>query len=412
MVAAGCGSSSRREEHKPRPNVLIVVSDDERIESRIATPHTYSWFKGGTIFNRAYATTPHCCPSRVSIFTGQYVHNHKVHHQGKVRLLDHQNTMQYQLGKAGYAAGFAGKFLNGWPDKRPPPHFDRWALGEGYDDASFVAEGKKRTAAYGPSFVFDTGKGFLDDWEKQDERPWLLMLSPSSPHDPYEPTPRYEDKAYPWNGNPATKENDRSDKPAYVRLESYSEGYGEALRESQFRTLRTLDDEFEEMIERLTKLDELENTLVIYISDNGIMWAEHGIAGKGVPYTGSVRVPLYMRGPGVLAGESDNLVANLDIAPTVYAAAGVKPDYTVDGRNLLTSKRKDLLLEFFSRRNPPTWSSLVTSSSQYIEYAYAFREFYDLENDPFQLESDPSLLPAGMAQRLDDVRTCKGSACP
>jgi arylsulfatase A-like enzyme len=414
---------ARTAPEKQKPNVLIVVSDDERIDSNDGTPRLYHWFSSaGQIFSRAYVTTPTCCPSRASIFTGKYVHNHGVMHAGKVKVLDHETTIQYQLSRKGYATGFAGKFLNGWPLMKTPPFFDLSAVGEGYNGALFGvndggsrgrSEVKKIRTRYGPRYVFQKGNEYLREWERDDEQPWLMVLSPSTPHEPMTPEAKYEDLDFPWYGNPATKETDRTDKPAYVRRRSYSELTGIAQRESQLRTLRTMDDGFMGIVERLTELKELDNTLVVYISDNGYMWGEHGMIDKGAPYSPSVRVPLYLRGPGVDRGRSDELVANIDIAPTIYEALRLNPTYQVDGKSLLRGpNRRELFLEFLKSSRVTPWRSIVTKNAQYVEYTDGFREYYDLEADPYQLENRPELAPAHLVGELKRATSCKGEACP
>lgn len=419
LVAVACGtggSAPRRADNAARPNVLLVVTDDERFDSHEATPQLYEWFsEGGTIFRRAYVTTPHCCPSRASIFSGRYVHNHGVRHQNRIGQFDHAKTVQHDLRRAGYRTGFVGKFLNGWRPDQAPPHFQRWTVGEGYSDAPFVADGRRVTASYGPSWVFQRARTYLDDWEEAaDDDPWLLMISTFGPHDPVDAAPRYEDERFEWDGNPATKESDRADKPPYVRQANYSEGFGIEKRQAQFRVLRSVDDAFAKTIEHLDALGELENTLVIYMSDNGYMWAEHGLIAKGVPYDGATRVPMYVRGPGIEAGTSDRLVANIDVAPTIYDVTGIEPSYELDGRPIQgTEPREALLLEYAGGRVVPEWWSLVTPRDQLTEYADGFIEYYDLEADPYQLTNDGDAAPPGMLEELRRAKTCQGiEACP
>jgi arylsulfatase A-like enzyme len=413
LVGGACSSRAPANEADDRPNVIIIVSDDERIESEAGRPYVHRWFKGGTTFTRAFVTTPQCCPSRASILTGQYAHNHEIHRKRDVETIAGTRTIPYHLRKAGYETGFAGKYLNGWPDAKKPPYFDRWALGVGYNDRPFIVQGKKQRARYGPSFVFNLGERYIENWESSDEKPWFLMLAPATPHDPYQAQAKYDDERFDWRGNPAAREADRSDKPPYVRRKSFSEGYGEALRESQLRTLRSLDDSFELLVQRLTKTDELERTIVFYISDNGFMWAEHGMEGKGTPYLPSVRVPMYVRGPGFERRTNDNLVANIDIAATIYALLRIEPGYTVDGRDLRTSDRKQLLLEFEGGGNIPKWWSVVTKQWQYIRYGSGLREFYDLEKDPYQLDNDPARVAVEMEVALSEALECAGAArCP
>jgi arylsulfatase A-like enzyme len=411
-IASACATSP--DSGVRGPNVLIVITDDERYGSHHATPQLRDWFDEGAVFTRAYATTPHCCPSRASIFTGQYVHNHRVTHQRQVRLLDHSETIQRQLLSAGYNTGYVGKFLNGWDLGNRPPAFEHSTVGEGYADSPFAIDGAFRLVDYGPSFVFERGRKYIDDWEADDDRPWLLMVAPFAPHEPFQAEEKYAEIPYPWDGTPATEEGSRKDKPPFVRGDAsrISEGLGQSKREDQFRTLRTVDDQFMETIDRLEQQGELDNTLVIYLSDNGYLWADHGLIGKGVPYEGSIHIPLYMRGPDVPKRTVDQLVANIDIAPTVYELTGIEPDYKVDGRPLLRSSRETLLLEFDGGEKIPQWSSLISQDWQYTEYEDGFREFYDFEDDPYQLENQPDRAPSELRAILQAARKCAGADCP
>jgi arylsulfatase A-like enzyme len=172
------------------------------------------------------------------------------------------------------------------------------------------------------------------------------------------------------------------------------------------------------------------NTLAVFTSDNGYMWGEHNLEGKNRPYLDSVRVPMYIRWPGhVTAGATDNrLVANIDLTPTALAATGVTPGAEMDGHDILdnTWSRNRMLAEFDFQGDVPTWVSLLTPTSQYIEtfrrddrFSIAFREYYDLVNDPYQLDNlladgnsanDPPV-PSLSAQIAED-RVCAGSNCP
>jgi arylsulfatase A-like enzyme len=238
------------------------------------------------------------------------------------------------------------------------------------------------------------------------------MVSTFAPHDPADAQREYRDEVFDWEGTPATKETDRTDKPPYVQRDDYSEGFGIEKRQAQFRTLRSVDDAFMKTIEHLDRFDELENTLVIYLSDNGYMWAEHGLISKGVPYDGATRVPIYVRGPGIEDAISDRLVANIDIAPTVFDAVGISPSYEVDGRPLMRSQRDSLLLEYAGGKKIPRWTSLVKADLQYTEYIDGFREYYDLTKDPFQLENRPRAITPDVIGELARARTCEGEDCP
>jgi arylsulfatase A-like enzyme len=362
-------------------------------------PAVDRWFaKDGTFFSRAYTTTPVCCPARASIMTGRYAHNTGVRRNPEALLLDQDSTIQRYLDDSGYQTAVVGKFLNTWPTTQDPPNFDRWAVFEsGYQDVLGNVDGDIRPLpGYSTRFVTDHSMELLQDFEAVDDDPWFLYLAPYAPHEPFTTEPEYSAADFGlWPGNRAVRERNRKDKPSYVRKSHVRLPRGRQLRTMQLRTLLSVDDLVDEVFEALRDLGELEQTMAVFLSDNGFMWGEHGLKGKNVPYAPSVRVPMYLRWPGRAPdGQTDgSLVANIDLAPTIMEAAGIQPDpqYPVDGRSLLGGDRGRLLLEMFG--GPGPWASMITTSLQYVEYyrddgvRVRFRELYRLGRDPSQLEN-------------------------
>jgi arylsulfatase A-like enzyme len=176
---------------------------------------------------------------------------------------------------------------------------------------------------------------------------------------------------------------------------------------------------------------ETQDTLAIFVSDNGFYWGEHKLEEKGEPYYDAIAVPLSMRWPGhVAAGAVDGrLAANIDLAPTVMEATGVSPDIPMDGRSLLdpVQQRSRMLTEFSGGSLTPSWASLWTPGSHYIEYyddagkdqRVRDREYYDLTSDPYELSNllndgntsnDPEVAP--LSAQLAEDRFCTGASCP
>jgi arylsulfatase A-like enzyme len=441
LVAAGCTAPTAPPERSSTsqapdaPNVLVVMSDDQRLGTMAVMPETREWFgRGGTRFRRAFATTPLCCPSRASIFTGRYAHNHGVLNNSLALELDHATTVQRYLHDAGYRTAIAGKFLNDWPLRVPPPHFDRYAITNGsYFETPFNVNGTMRTVTrYSTDFVAATSVEFLREFEEEDHRPWLLYVTPWAPHLPAKPPPRHRGAPVPpWQPGVGIFERDRSDKPPFVQASNESPERARRIRRDQLRTLMAVDDLVGRLRRTLADLGETRSTLAIFISDNGYFWGEHRLIEKFLPYSESVRVPLYVRWPGHIerGAVSDRIVANIDIAPTVLRAAGVSPEHTIDGRSLFASDRRSLLLEFWVEiGTTPDWASLWTPRSQYVEYYdehgdVTFREGYDLGRDPLQLRNvlpradDVAGTPVTqLTEQLADLRTCAGTegedACP
>jgi arylsulfatase A-like enzyme len=433
-IRAG-GSNDNR-----RPNILIVVTDDQRSsEGPLKVMRaTRRWLtRRGTRYPRAFATTPLCCPSRASIFTGRYAHNHGVHtNQGKPRL-NHDFTLQGYLDRAGYRTALVGKFFNEWPLRRKPPHFDRWVVFDGgYFYRTYNVQGKmKYVESYSTRFLTRKTVDLLGTFERRDAKPWLMYVAPYAPHAPFTPAKTWRGSKVPsWNGNPAVFEKNRSDKPDYVRLRDEKYSVWRKNRRKQLRTLKSVDALVRLVRLKLNRLDEASRTLVVFMSDNGYMWADHGLYDKGAPYTPSIRIPMLMRLPGQSQSKVDRrLVGNIDVAPTVLDAAGIgpAPGHPMDGHSLLSKSwdRDRILAEYRNNDNPwtpPTWASTRTKRFQYTEYYRdgdrIFREYYNLKKDPWQLRNllrdgregndpDPARL-ASLSTRLRMDRRCKGPPAP
>jgi arylsulfatase A-like enzyme len=450
VLAAGCAAFPTIARAQA-PNVLIIVTDDQRARDTLTVmPETRRLFaRNGTRYPNAFAATPLCCPSRATILTGRYAHNTRVRTNNQATKLDPATLFPRLLRGAGYQTALAGKFLNGWPAARRPPHFDRYAMVLGSDDyinpRINLGGSVRRRSGYTTTLVRRYSLRFLRQFERRDDRPWLLYVAPNAPHPPFVPERRYADVSIPsWPGNPSVLERDRRDKPPFVRRLNYTLQGGRDVRGRQLRTLMSVDDMVGRIFESLGALGERRDTLAIFVSDNGFLWADHGIGGDGgtagqkrLPYTASVKVPLLIRWPARVAQDvtSARLTGTVDIAPTVLDAAGVTPDPALpplDGRSLLQPAVRDrVVLEYWRLGNGPfkTWASTRTRTFQYTEYygkdrrTRIFREYYDLRRDPWQLrnlfrDGDPSNEPnvRVIAAQLAADRRCRGTegtrACP
>lgn len=442
-VAAGCTRAAAPSPDLPtagaaddRPNVLVIVTDDQPVGTMSVMPRTRRAFaRRGTTLRNMFATTPVCCPARASIMSGRYAHNHGVLTNEDADKLDQDTTIQARLAAAGYRTGLFGKYLNLW--QGAPPHFDEWAVIKGrfrYFDTQWDVNGTKRLVeGYWTDSIADLATGFLDAAETDDDRPWLMFVTPPAPHSPYTPAPRHEEADVPrFRGSPATREADKGDKPPYVREASATPGAIEAVPRQQMRSLLAVDDMVGRLIDKIDELGE-DDTLAFFVSDNGYLWGEHGLIGafmsKGNPYPRSVRVPALMRWPGrVAAGERDARLAGLfDITATIADAAGL--DAVTDGRSLLEDWRRDrILLEYWQktghhRSTVPDWAGLRTRRYSYTEYydgdEVVFREYYDTRSDRFALENllgddDPANDPdvGTLSRQLERDRRCSGESCP
>jgi arylsulfatase A-like enzyme len=432
LAAGGCGGGE--DPAKPprgAPNVLIIVTDDQRAQGTLrrmeATRRLF--VKQGRSYPSAFATTPLCCPSRASILSGRYAHNHKVLTNLEPQNLDQDLTLERYLQDAGYRTGIYGKFLSKLVTSELPAHFDE-------SEVDYRGGYAQLT-----DFLAREATGFLERAQADDERPWFLYVAPLAPHQPATPEPEYRRAPVgPLKPTPARSEADKSDKPPYIRR--FTPPIPPAkIRARQIRALMSVDDLVGSLFAALRRTGESRRTLAFFMSDNGYHWGEHGLIEKNVPYTHSVRIPMLMRWPGKVegGGVDDRLVANIDVAPTVLEATRVSPEIPLDGQSLLDRawRRNRLLLEAGEipegrvseevlEGGAPAWASTRTRSYQYTEYYPAFeepepefREYYDLGSDPFQLDN---LLAGGgngdhppvarlSAQLRRDV-TCAGSDCP
>lgn len=419
-----------------------MLTDDQRAETLRTMPATLRWFKdGGTQFLRAFATTPVCCPSRASIMTGQYAHNHEVRTNELVDQFNEGETLHRYLQDQGYYTAMAGKYLNLWKAENDPAHFDRWALIEDdYDRIYYdfvvneTGEVTTNSEEYSTDYLARMSVDFLEHFEREDDdKPWYLYVAPYAPHQPATAEPRYaEARVDYYRGNPGVYEADRSDKPPFVQDKRVG-GLSNArtVRSQQIRTLRSVDDLVARVARALKQLDEDRDTLAFFLSDNGYMWAEHHLTTKRWPYLPSIRIPLLMRWPSRVdaGGQSDDLVANIDVAATVLDALGVFPHeaYPVDGRSLLDGEGHErLLLEnWFYKKGPPSWASTLTDEYHYIEYyeddeeTVQFAEYYDMRADPYETKNfiedkDPANDPDlnQLQSQLARDRTCPVTQCP
>lgn len=384
-----------------RPNFLIIVTDDQRFDTMEYMPNTQQLiFDQGVTFSSGYITTPFCCPSRSSILTGLYAHNHYVYVNTDDLLLP---TVVDDLHKNGYYTGLVGKYLNSW-DGSLRPEFDYWVTFWGGTIPSYYDPELNVNGDWGPrtgyiTYLFeDYVKEYLDKATNQ-RKPFFLLFAPNAPHAPY--TPLKEDKGLlqdlPPYRPPSYSEEDISDKPSSIAnkplIDEEVATSIDNTRRRQLLTLISLDRSIGAIMEKLKETGELDNTVVIFISDNGKHWGEHRMDTKSTAYEEVVKVPFAMRYPALVPTPyiEDGLVANIDIAPTIYDLSETRMPEVIDGLslvNLLSGNgewRSKLLLEAWPDRGH--WVSIHTGQYVYIETVDDISEFYDLIKDPFELEN-------------------------
>jgi N-acetylglucosamine-6-sulfatase len=448
---------------KQRPNVLVLMTDDQTIESLRVMGNVKSLLADrGTTFSDSFVGFSLCCPSRATFLTGQYAHNHGVLSNtapsGGYKKLDGRETLPVWLQRAGYHTVHLGKYLNGYGRTDPteiPPGWSEWYGSvdpSTYRYYGYTLNENGRLVTYGSdaaSYQTDVYAGKAVGLVKRlapSSRPFFLSVAflaphaggPQGPEDEDvggtpEPAPRHRHAfdSEPLPRPPSFDEADVSDKPIGIRnrkrltanqISDITERYRQRLE-----SLLAVDEAVRSIVIALDETGELDNTLIAFTSDNGFFHGEHRVPqGKVLVYEPSIRVPLIMRGPGVPRGETlDQLVSNVDLAPTILAAAHAKPAGRVlDGRSLRTILRdsqvefgRDLLIESGTAGNRNRRFAAVRSAHfKLAEYANGENELYDLVKDPFELTSadaDPAYaaMRSSLAARLSRLRTCRGRIC-
>jgi arylsulfatase A-like enzyme len=413
------------------PNILVVMTDDQGKRTFVndVMPATRSWFgDGGTNFVNAVVSTPYCCPSRASLFSGRYAHNHGVKGNAGGKF-NPAGSIQDHLKAAGYTNAVYGKYLNNVTSN--PPFFDSWATFPdsvtAYQGGTWNVEGSQTVvSSYATTFITSKVHDFLASTESDDSRPWFMTVVPPAPHPKWVVEDKYVSTPVPGlQVNPAMSETDTSDKPPWLPKNMKSPS-GRTYQKME-RTLLSVDDMITSIRSDLAALDEQSNTLAFFLSDNGYMLGEHDMGGKQKPYLQSIQVPLYMSWPGHVAGGTTDTrpAMQLDIAATIYEALGVSAE--TDGQSLLGQDiGSRALSENWPLKNEPQYSyaSTTTAAYQYTEWydsrgVIAFREYYDLSTDPWELNNvltdgspanDPDV--AALSAQLAADRTCKGASCP
>jgi arylsulfatase A-like enzyme len=436
-----------------KPNIFFYNLDDLRdafpggIDPLQFMPKTRAWMSTGTRYAKSFVVEPSCCPSRSALMTGRFPHNNGVLLQSQGPAFDSSHSMACYLRSAGYATYMAGKFLTTWPRTQTPPCFDHsTVMWGGYNDVGMRTDGVWRSMpGYTTTVLGVRGREYITSALGLG-KPFLLYEAPQAPHwaeiqNPdgttsrlAVPEPRYASAAVgTCSGVPET---DRSDKPPYVRSSNFSQTSAQQMCQSQLRAIMSADDQFDATMQLLSDRGVLANTLVIFSSDNGYMWGEHGRTEKFVPYEPAIRVPLLIRWPGHFSAGVDTTrtVSYLDILPTILQAAGFTLPASaprLDGESLLgSSSRTSSFAEYWrdsdNDASVPMWKMVRTSTAKYIQTyddngAVIFREYYNLANDPAEntnllADGNPANDPSPaqvttLTNLLNAYATCAGTGC-
>ena len=403
-------------------NVVFILSDDHRYDAMsflghpfAKTPHMDSMAATGVHLKNAFVSTSLCSPSRASILTGLYTFRHRV--------IDNQRPVpegtlffpQY-LQKAGYRTGFVGKWHMGHANDNPRPGFDYWFSfkGQGHyyppNKNYTINENGKRVPqdGYITSLLTHKAVDFLKTTDK--EQPFFLYLSHKAVHGPFTPEPKYKgtlaDSPFEPPASSELLTNNLKNRPRWL-LDQRNSWHGmdfplhtgqsiESFYKSYCESLRSVDDSIGAVMEQLKEMGIYDETLVIYMGDNGYMFGEHGLIDKRVAYETSSRVPLLMQCPDLIKGSTviDEVVANIDIAPTIMQAMGLEKPKHMDGQSFLPLaqgqkiKWRDyfLYVYYWEQNYPqtPTHFSLRGDRFKYTTYygLWDTDELFDIVADP------------------------------
>ncbi len=421
---------------RPR-DIVVILTDDQRYDLMPMMPLTSALLDAETVrFDQAFVTTSLCCPSRSSILTGQYVHNHGVYSNslpnGGAIKFNPASTLATWLHDAGYRTALVGKYLNDYQKLSPvvPPGWDDFQgllspliyYGDSINNNGTVVYYGTRPQDY----LTDVLSGLATDFIRTTpaDQPLFLYFTPVAPHSPSTPHPddigRYA--SFPNWRPPSFNEPNVSDKPAWVRAtKQHTQAEidaGDAFHRSQLEALQAVDRSVVAIVDALKAADRWDNTMLIFLSDNGYTWGEHRMMDrKACPYEECIRVPLWIRAPGLAARRDSSIVANIDLAPTIASWAGVTPVGLVNGKNLLplldnpsAPWRADLLIEHLKiGSQAPDMQGIRTTRYMYNELTTGERELYDLQTDPYQLVNVASVpanavLVATLKARLTQLK--------
>lgn len=402
---------------KPR-NIIVILTDDHRYDAMgfmgtqdfIQTPALDRLAREGAHFRNAFVTTALCSPSRATIFTGLYAHQHRVvdnNHPIAPGLVFFPEYLQ----AAGYETAFIGKWHMGLEGDDPQPGFDRWISFKGQGDYWPNADGLNVDGRRieQPGYLTDVLNDFALEWleSRTRERPFMLFLAHKAVHAEFYPAPRHLGRyagatfRYPptmqagVEGRPMWVENQRNswhgvDFAYHARLDvgEYYKRYME--------TFLSVDEGIERILHHLQLRGELDETLILYLGDNGFMFGEHGLIDKRTAYEESIRIPMLARCPALFgAGRMvSEIVANLDVAPWLLGVAGLEAPAWMEGRDLAALLRNEpvdwrtaLLYEYYWERNfpqTPTVHALREERYKYVRFhgIWDIDELYDLQEDP------------------------------
>ena len=423
-------------------NIIFILADDHRYDAMgfmkkiegLQTPGLDKMASEGAHIKNAFVSTALCSPSRASILTGKYAHTHTVV-DNDAPLPKNLVFFPSYMQKKGYQTSFFGKWHMGNTDDQPQPGFDHWLSFQGqgvYYNPTFNINGtriKQPEGTYTTDLLTDHAIKWLNDRDKK--KPFFVYLSHKGVHAEFQPAKRHEgkyanlpvicppsmyltatdsSKQYGRITAPQTKVNYK-DIPDWVRKQRYSwHGvdymYHGAIPFDSFyhqylETLLAVDESVERMVSWVKEQGLQDNTMIVYMGDNGFSFGEHGLIDKRHAYEESMRVPMLALCPSIIKGgtTTEALVQNIDVAPTLLSYAGVKKPEHMQGESFLkvldgsAQKHRDrIFYEYYWEYHfpqTPTMFAVRSGDYKYIHYygLWTQNELYDLKNDPYEMNN-------------------------
>jgi N-acetylglucosamine-6-sulfatase len=413
---AGVSSSAATPE-LATPNIVFIVTDDQRWDTLWAMPAVQSELVSqGVNFTNAFVVNSLCCPSRATFLTGQYSHSTLMYdnagpYGGFSRFMD-ESTIATWLDAAGYRTSLMGKYFNGYNVNYIPPGWDHWVAFQGashggaYYDYDLNKNGEivhygRDPGDYSTDVLAGEADAFIRATDPAD--PLFLYLSFKAPHHPSTPSEEYRGdfSDLPPYRPPNYNEDDVSDKPAWVQglpqFPAEKQAKMDTSLRKQYETFLSVDDAVQQVVTALSDTGRLSDTMIVYSSDHGWSMGEHRWNNKKVAYEESIRVPMIVRYDALITAprEDPSLIANIDLAPTWAELAGA----TAPGAEglsflpLLDSPgapwRTRFLIEHLqgARDEVPTFCAVRSQSFTYVMYDTREEELYDLAADVWQLDN-------------------------
>jgi N-acetylglucosamine-6-sulfatase len=450
-----------------RPNIVFVLTDDLSTDLVRYMPQVQALTARGTTFDDYFVSDSLCCPSRSSIFTGNFPHDTGVFTNtggdGGIGAFyahgDEHETFNLALQRAGYRTAMMGKYLNGYlegPNRSPigstiiPPGWNEWDVaGWGYPEFNYdldingtIRHFGHRPRDYLTDVIARRGAQFIDS-SAPSGQPFFLELATFSPHSPYTPAPR-DARDFPGLKAPRPPNFDAlpANAPSWLAghrpLTAHQIDRIDRAFRRRAQAVQSVDDLFATIETALARHHLLSDTYIVFSSDNGLHTGEYRLMpGKLTAFDTDIHVPLVIAGPGVPADvTTDAMTENVDLAKTFAAMGGTT--LPSDGHSLMpllgaqapADWRNAILVEHHgpavspgdpdaqtpSSGNPTTYEAMRTPDYLYVEYADGEREFYDLRDDPYELDNIAATLPPDQLARLHaelmQLENCHdGDAC-